>query len=128
MILYYHPLSSYCWKVLIAFHENGTPFTPRILEDEAALRFHLVHYLESPCEPPIVPVPFDSVQRCRGAPRHHSMNPIGPGQKWGQPIRSQGQKPRIAGSRSDNAITIYWVTPLVPIPQIVPQPRRHARG
>ncbi len=37
MILYYHPLSSYCWKVLIAFHENGTPFTPRILEDAAVL-------------------------------------------------------------------------------------------
>lgn len=33
MILYYHPLSSYCWKVLIAFYENGTPFTPRMLED-----------------------------------------------------------------------------------------------
>jgi glutathione S-transferase len=33
MILYYHPLSSYCWKVLIAFHENGTPFTARMLED-----------------------------------------------------------------------------------------------
>lgn len=28
MILYYHPLSSYCWKVLIAFYENGTPFFP----------------------------------------------------------------------------------------------------
>jgi glutathione S-transferase len=26
--LYYHPLSSYCWKVLIALYENGTPFTP----------------------------------------------------------------------------------------------------
>ena len=34
MILYYHPLSSYCWKVLIAFYENGTPFTPRMLEGE----------------------------------------------------------------------------------------------
>lgn len=33
MILYYHPLSSYCWKVLIAFYENGTPFTPRMLEE-----------------------------------------------------------------------------------------------
>jgi glutathione S-transferase len=32
MILYYHPLSSYCWKVLIAFYENGTPFTPRMME------------------------------------------------------------------------------------------------
>lgn len=37
MILYYHPLSSYCWKVLIAFYENGTPFIPRILEEEAAV-------------------------------------------------------------------------------------------
>ncbi|HTQ13678.1 MAG TPA: glutathione S-transferase family protein [Rhizomicrobium sp.] len=26
--LYYHPLSSYCWKVLIALYENGTPFEP----------------------------------------------------------------------------------------------------
>ncbi|MEC3950866.1 glutathione S-transferase family protein [Sphingobium sp. HWE2-09] len=34
MILYYHPLSSYCWKVLIAFYENGAPFAPRMLEDE----------------------------------------------------------------------------------------------
>ena len=26
--LYFHPLSSFCWKVLIALYENGTPFTP----------------------------------------------------------------------------------------------------
>ena len=26
--LYYHPLSSFCWKVLIALYENGTPFEP----------------------------------------------------------------------------------------------------
>jgi glutathione S-transferase len=25
--LYYHPLSSFCWKVLIALYENDTPFT-----------------------------------------------------------------------------------------------------
>ena len=36
MILYYHPLSSYCWKVLIALYENGTAFEPRLLEDAAA--------------------------------------------------------------------------------------------
>lgn len=24
--LYYHPLSSFCWKAEIALHENGTPF------------------------------------------------------------------------------------------------------
>jgi len=28
LTLYYHPLSSFCWKVLIALHENGTPFKP----------------------------------------------------------------------------------------------------
>jgi glutathione S-transferase len=26
--LYYHPLSSFCWKVLIALYESDTPFTP----------------------------------------------------------------------------------------------------
>ena len=26
--LHLHPLSSYCWKVLIALYEAGTPFTP----------------------------------------------------------------------------------------------------
>lgn len=35
MILYYHPLSSYCWKVLIALYENAMPFEGRILEDPA---------------------------------------------------------------------------------------------
>jgi glutathione S-transferase len=28
LTLFYHPLSSYCWKVLIALYENGKPFTP----------------------------------------------------------------------------------------------------
>lgn len=32
LTLYYHPLSSYCWKVLIALYENGTPFTPRLVD------------------------------------------------------------------------------------------------
>lgn len=35
--LYYHPLSSYCWKVLVALYEKGTPFEPLLvnLGDEA---------------------------------------------------------------------------------------------
>ncbi len=35
--LYFHPLSSYCQKALIAFYENEVPFEPRILNifDEA---------------------------------------------------------------------------------------------
>jgi glutathione S-transferase len=30
--LYYHPLASYCWKVLIALYENETPFEPRLVD------------------------------------------------------------------------------------------------
>ena len=29
LTLYYHPLSSFCWKALIALYENDTPFTPQ---------------------------------------------------------------------------------------------------
>jgi len=32
--LFSHPFSSYCQKALIAFYENDTPFTYRMLEDE----------------------------------------------------------------------------------------------
>jgi glutathione S-transferase len=32
LTLYYHPLSSFCWKVLIALYENGTPFTPQLVD------------------------------------------------------------------------------------------------
>jgi len=37
LTLYFHPLSSFCWKVLIALYENDTPFTPHSvnLGDEA---------------------------------------------------------------------------------------------
>ncbi len=33
LILYYHPLSSFCWKVLIALYENGTAFEPKLLQN-----------------------------------------------------------------------------------------------
>jgi len=29
LTLYFHPLSSFCQKALIALYENGTPFTPK---------------------------------------------------------------------------------------------------
>ena len=32
LVLHYHPLSSCCWKVLIALYEAGTPFEPRLLQ------------------------------------------------------------------------------------------------
>ncbi|MES1156354.1 MAG: glutathione S-transferase family protein [Alphaproteobacteria bacterium] len=43
LTLYYHPLSSFCWKALIGLYETGVPFTPRLVnlgdpEDAAAFR------------------------------------------------------------------------------------------
>jgi glutathione S-transferase len=32
LTLYFHPLSSFCHKVLIALYETGTPFTPRSVD------------------------------------------------------------------------------------------------
>jgi len=32
LTLYYHPLSSFCWKVLIPLYENGTPFAQRLID------------------------------------------------------------------------------------------------
>jgi glutathione S-transferase len=45
LVLYYHPLASFCHKVLIALYENETPFEPRIVDlgsadSSAELRAH----------------------------------------------------------------------------------------
>ena len=32
LTLYFHPLSSFCQKALVALYENDTPFTPRIVD------------------------------------------------------------------------------------------------
>ena len=32
LTLHYHPLSSFCWKALIALYENATPFTPHLVD------------------------------------------------------------------------------------------------
>lgn len=32
LTLYYHPLASFCWKVLIALYENDTPFEPLLVD------------------------------------------------------------------------------------------------
>jgi glutathione S-transferase len=31
LTLYYHPLASFCWKVLIALYENDVPFAPQMV-------------------------------------------------------------------------------------------------
>jgi glutathione S-transferase len=38
LTLYYHPLASFCHKVLVALYENETPFEPRVVDlaDEAS--------------------------------------------------------------------------------------------
>jgi len=38
LTLYFHPLASYCWKVLVALYENDTPFEPHVVDlaDEAS--------------------------------------------------------------------------------------------
>ena len=33
LTLYAHPFASYCWKVLIALYENGTPFRYRLVDN-----------------------------------------------------------------------------------------------
>jgi glutathione S-transferase len=35
LTLYAHPFAAYCWKVLIALYENGTPFRYRMVDDAA---------------------------------------------------------------------------------------------
>lgn len=32
LTLHYHPLSSFCWKALIALYENDIPFTPNMVD------------------------------------------------------------------------------------------------
>ncbi|MFO0572422.1 MAG: glutathione S-transferase family protein [Polyangia bacterium] len=32
LTLYMHPLSSYCWKVLVGLYENATPFTAQVVD------------------------------------------------------------------------------------------------
>lgn len=32
LTLFYHPLASYCWKVLVALYETGTPFVAKLVD------------------------------------------------------------------------------------------------
>jgi len=45
LTLYYHPLSSFCWKTLIALYDNDTRFTPQMVdlskEDERTMLLKL---------------------------------------------------------------------------------------
>ena len=88
MILYYHPLSSYYWKVLIALYENNTPFERAMMEDPGVAEAWLalwplgkfpvlrdeardqtvaeasiiIEYLGQQCPGPFRPIPADPAQ------------------------------------------------------------------
>lgn len=54
--LYYHPLASYCWKVLIALYELGAPFEKRLIDlGDPADRAEL-SALWPPCKFPVLRV------------------------------------------------------------------------
>ncbi len=54
--LYYHPLASYCWKVLIALYELGAPFEKRLIDlGDPAHRAELAA-LWPPCKFPVLRV------------------------------------------------------------------------
>ncbi len=38
LTLHYHPLSSFCWKALVALYENGAPFTPNMVDSRRSRR------------------------------------------------------------------------------------------
>ena len=45
LILYYHPLASFCWKPLVALYESETPFTPHLVDlgnDESRESFYKI--------------------------------------------------------------------------------------
>ena len=43
LILYQHPLASFCHKVLMALYENGTPFESRIIDLGDLIRAHALY-------------------------------------------------------------------------------------
>src|SRR5262245_12098662 len=103
LTLYYHPLASFCWKALIALYENGTPFTPHLVDlgdPEAAAAFRalwpirkfpvlvdndtgsmipesttIIEYLEQhyPGRMPLIPADADTARNVRLADRLHDL-------------------------------------------------------
>lgn len=76
LTLYYHPLSSYCHKVLIALYETGTDFTPRFVDlaneaDRAELgarwplcKIPVVHDAERGLDLPESSIIIEHIDRC----------------------------------------------------------------
>ena len=52
--LYMHPLASYCWKVLLALYETGTPFESVLIDlSDPTMRATLSELLSRPLLRPV---------------------------------------------------------------------------
>jgi len=82
LVLYYHPLASFCWKVLIALYEHDFPFEGRIVDlaDEASRaeldriwpvgKFPVICETETGVEVPESSIIIDYLEeRCSGTTR-----------------------------------------------------------
>lgn len=54
LTLHYHPLASYCWKVLIALYEGATPFTGNIVDLSKTAHRDALKKLWPPCKFPVI--------------------------------------------------------------------------
>lgn len=54
LTLHYHPLASYCWKVLVALYEHGTPFARRTIDLADAADRAALSALWPPCRFPVL--------------------------------------------------------------------------
>ena len=54
LTLYYHPLASFCHKVLIALYENGTDFEKRVIDLSDALQREDLKELWPICKFPVI--------------------------------------------------------------------------
>lgn len=107
--LHSHPLSSFCWKVLIALYENDTPFEPvlvdlgdpafrtaflrisprgkmPVLEDDGRIVLEtsvIIEYLDGRYPGPVrlIPEDFDAALACRTADRLYDLYVQGPLEK-----------------------------------------------
>lgn len=61
LTLYFHPLSSYCWKVLISLYESGAPFQPRMIDLSQAEDRAVLTALWPVCK---IPVLQDTARGC----------------------------------------------------------------
>ena len=92
--LYFHPLSSFCQKVLIALYENDTPFEPHIVD--------LMDETSSAAFKRIWPIGKFPVLRDDGGRLRQSRSRRSSSSTWRSTIRAgRGSSPPTRTSRAD---------------------------